>query len=319
MKDQWGREIDYLRISLTDRCNLRCSYCMPAQGIAHKKPHEQMLSLEQIYEIAKVFVSLGIKKIRLTGGEPLVRLGIVTLIERLCALDPELEIVMTTNGVLLAQMAEELKRAGLNRVNISLDSLSEETYREITRGGNLREALAGIDAAERVGLAPIKINTVLIGGVNDGEIADLVAWTKTRPIDVRFIELMPIGEAAGWAKERFVPNETVLTRVPELAPVPSDDPHAPATYYQIAGAVGRVGLINPISCKFCEDCNRVRLTASGRLKLCLHSDREIDLSSYVEDPEHLRSVLQEAIWSKEQEHHLESGEYIERNMNQIGG
>ena len=318
MQDSFGREINYLRISLTDRCNLRCKYCMPEKGI-DKVPHDEVLTLEEIYEIAKTFVELGITKIRLTGGEPLTRVDIVELVEKIAKLDGLKDLAMTTNARLLKKLAKPLKEAGLNRVNISLDTLDEDKYKEITRGGKLSEALEGLEEAKRVGLTPIKINTVLIGGFNDDEIEDLVGITEKEEIDVRFIELMPIGEAIDWVEEKFISNDIILDRVKELAPVPRKDKSSPAVYYKLPNGKGKVGIINPISCKFCEDCNRVRLTSRGQLKLCLHSNVEIDIKSALRNGEDLKTLILESIEKKEESHHLEDGEFITKNMNQIGG
>lgn len=318
MKDSFGREINYLRISLTDRCNLRCEYCMPEDGV-RKIKHDDLLTLEEIYEITKVFVDLGINKIRLTGGEPLVRLGVLDLIKNISELDGVNEVAMTTNGQLLGEYARDLKDAGLTRLNISLDTLDKEKYKEITRGGDLDKVLEGIKKAKEIGLTPIKINTVLIGGFNEDEIPKLVNLTKDQKIDVRFIELMPIGEAAGFAKSKFIPNSKVLEIASGLEAVEAEDKSSPAVYYKLPNALGKVGIINPISCKFCSSCNRVRLTSTGVLKLCLHSNREIDLREAFRNKEDIKSIIEEAIFSKEEEHHLENKKYISRNMNQIGG
>ncbi|TJX15405.1 GTP 3',8-cyclase MoaA [Tissierella creatinini] len=317
MKDSFGREINYLRVSLTDRCNLRCEYCMPGKGV-DKLEHGDIMTLEDTYEVIKVFVDLGIDKIRFTGGEPLVRLGIVDLISKVSKLEGVREIAMTTNGILLEKYAKSLKEAGLTRVNISLDTLNKERYRDITRGGDLDKVLNGIKAAKEVGLTPLKINTVLIGGFNDDEIPSLIDLTRD-DIDVRFIELMPIGEAAGFAKEKFIPSSRILEAVKDLIPVVAEDKFSPALYYKLPGAKGKVGIINPISCKFCKSCNRVRLTSTGLLKLCLHSNREIDLKKAFENKEDIKKIISDAILTKEEEHHLEDKEYISRNMNQIGG
>ena len=319
MRDSFGREINYLRISLTDRCNLRCSYCMPEQGIVNKTEHDEILSLEEVYRIAKAFAKLGVSKIRLTGGEPLVRKGIVELVERLSKLDGVTDLAMTTNGLLLKDMAGPLKDAGLGRVNISLDTLDKSKYKEITRGGDLKKVLEGIEEARRVGLTPIKINTVLIGGFNDNEIMDFINMTQKENIDVRFIELMPIGEAADWVTKNFISNNKVIERAKALIPVNRDDVSSPATYYKLPGAKGKVGIINPISCKFCEYCNRVRLTSTGKLKLCLHSNKEIDLKKYLHSDDALEGIILDSVHKKEESHHLEDGDYITRNMNQIGG
>lgn len=291
---------------------------MPEKGIDCKLRHEDMLSLEEMYILIKNFVELGIDKIRFTGGEPLVKKGIVDLIDKVSKLEGVNDLTMTTNGRLLKQMAGPLKEAGLNRVNISLDSLDPVKFSEITRGGDLNSVLEGIDEAIRVGLTPVKINTVLIGGINDNEIRDLIDLTR-RGMDVRFIELMPIGEAAGFAEERFVSTNLVLETVDELVPVEREDISSPAAYYLLPGVEGKVGLINPISCKFCSNCNRVRLTSTGKLKLCLHSDREIDLKFALRNNRDIRKIIKDSIWTKEESHHLEDEQYIVRNMNQIGG
>ncbi len=318
MRDSFGRKINYLRISLTDRCNFRCVYCMPQKGIDDKLHHEDMLPLEDMYTLIKNFVELGIDKIRFTGGEPLVRKGIIDLVEKVGKLEGVRDLAMTTNGQLLKKMAAPLKKAGLNRVNISLDTLDPVKFREITRCGDLDAVLDGIEESINVGLTPVKINVVLIGGVNDNEIRDLIEFTK-RGIDVRFIELMPIGEAANFAKEKFVSTDLVLETVKELVPVEREDKSSPAAYYVLPGVEGKVGLINPISCKFCANCNRVRLTSTGKLKLCLHSNREIDLKSALQNNENIKEVIKNAIWTKEESHHLEDEQYVIRNMHQIGG
>ncbi|MCR3956977.1 MAG: GTP 3',8-cyclase MoaA [Gudongella sp.] len=319
MRDRFGRDINYLRISLTDRCNLRCEYCMPEDGIKNKIPHEDMLSLEELYEITKAFVDLGISKIRFTGGEPLVRYGAVEFIKKVNALEGVREVTLTTNGIMLNDYLDELLDAGVKRLNISLDTLDPEKYKKITRGGDIHRVLTAIENARAKGIKPIKINTVLIGGFNDDEIPKMLEMTRDGSMDVRFIELMPIGEAAGFAKSKFISNEEILRRVPQLVAVEREDPSSPATYYRLPGGKGKVGLINPISCKFCTNCNRVRLTATGKLKLCLHSNREIDLKKVLREGRDLQEEISEAILTKEEEHHLEDQEYISRNMNQIGG
>ncbi len=319
MQDQYRREINYLRISLTDRCNLRCIYCMPAEGV-EKQHHRDILSLEEIAEIAEAAVELGINKIRLTGGEPLTRLGVTWLIKRLSALPGVREIAMTTNGILLPRMAQELKDAGLTRVNISLDTLDAARYRQITRCGTLADALAGIEAAERVGLTPIKLNAVLIGGFNDCEIPAMVELTREKPIEMRFIELMPIGDTDIFGPEAYIPVDTVLERAPELQPLPDGAPGAVAKLFALPGAKGRVGLISPISHSFCSSCNRIRLTADGFLKLCLHSSWEIPLRGLHGDE--LRRTFAYAIGQKPEEHNVLSRTErsdAARNMHEIGG
>ncbi len=321
MKDKHNRNISYIRISVTDRCNLRCSYCMPQEGII-KKQHSEVLSLEEIYQVVHACTFLGISKVRITGGEPLIRKGLVSLIEKLSKLEQIKEVALTTNGILLPKYAKELKEAGLKRVNISLDTLNSDKYREITSFGKLQDVLAGIEAAKKVGLTPVKLNTVLIGCFNDEEIEDFVKLTIDEPIDVRFIELMPIGQAAGWAKSRFIPNTTVLDKCSDLAPVESIDASSPAKYYRLPNAKGRVGLINPISHGFCADCNRIRLTADGKLKPCLHSDDEIDIKTLMREKNgSLEDAIKEAIYSKPLQHELnqKDSKPIDRDMFRIGG
>lgn len=320
MHDSYGRKINYLRVSLTDRCNLRCKYCMPEDGLENKLDHEDILKLEDVYKVIEAFVELGIDKVRFTGGEPLVRKGIVDLIRKVNNLENVKDIALTTNAILLEDMLEDLKDAGLTRVNISLDTMDKEKYKLITRGGDLDRVLSAIKKAQTLNINPIKINSVLIGGFNDSkeEVEKLVSLTK-EGIDVRFIELMPIGEGVNFAKERFVSNEEIIHSLDNLTKVEREDKSSPAVYYKINNNKGKIGIINPISCKFCNDCNRVRLTSTGILKTCLHSDNEIDLKQYLHDKELLKKVIIEAVNKKEESHHLDTGIFIKRNMNQIGG
>ena len=318
MKDRYGREIEYLRISLTDLCNLRCVYCMPEGGIC-KLPHDRILTLEEVVEIAGAAVELGIRKIRLTGGEPLVRRGIVDLVARLRALPGLRELVLTTNGILLPELAKPLRDAGLDRLNISLDTLDAEKYRRLTRGGELQKALDGIHAAEAAGFAPIKLNAVLLGGVNDDEIPALCALTMDRPIEMRFIELMPIGDALYFGKEACIPVDTVLEKMPQLTPLPRGRSSV-ARRYTLPGAKGSIGLISPVSCSFCSECNRIRLTADGCMKPCLHSAEEFPLRGKHGDA--LRRAICDAVNAKPEAHIDFTGTQRSesaRNMNQIGG
>lgn len=326
MKDGLGRNINYLRISVTDRCNLRCRYCMPEEGI-EKKHHTDMLTLEEIFEVVKVCAGLGTDKIRITGGEPLVRKGLIGLIEKIAALESIKDIALTTNGVLLKKLAHDLREAGLKRINISLDTMNEKKYEYMTRGGKIKDVLEGIDEALKIGLVPIKINTVLSKGFNEDEIEAFIKLTLNENIDVRFIELMPLGQAAGFASEHYLPNSEVLERFKELEPVEAADKSSPAKYYKLPGAKGRVGLINPISHKFCDNCNRIRLTADGKLKPCLHSNKEIDVRGILRDGklDDRYAALQEAVAEAIQvkpEHHTLNDLYskpIERDMYTIGG
>lgn len=320
MKDNFGRRINYLRVSVTDFCNLRCKYCMPEEGVI-QKPHHEILSLEEIFEIIKCSTELGIDKIRITGGEPLVRKGIISLVEKISQLEEIKDLAITTNGVLLEKYAHDLKKAGLKRVNISLDTLNEVKYKEITRGGNLNNVIKGIEAANEVNLTPIKINTVLIGGFNDDEIVKFANLTMDYNIHVRFIELMPIGHASKWAEEKFLSNNIVLKKLPNLIPLEIER-GVPAKYYKLPNAKGKIGLINPISNHFCTTCNRVRLTADGKIKPCLHSDKEIDIKTVIRnDKTKLKETLRRAILGKPAKHHINENGYkpIERDMFKIGG
>ena len=318
MKDTFQREITYLRISLTDLCNLRCVYCMPPEGV-RKQTHDQILSLEEIGEIARAAVELGVKKIRLTGGEPLVRRGVLSLCRELRRIPRLQELTLTTNGLLLPGMAAELKAAGVDRVNVSLDTLDPEKYRRITRGGCLEDALAGIQAARDAGLSPLKLNCVLIGGFNDDEIPALAALTERAPVEVRFIELMPIGDTAGFGPEAYLPCEAVLERLPRLEPAAGERTGV-AERFRLPGAAGTVGLIRPLSRCFCAQCDRIRLTADGYLKPCLHSREEISVRG-LHGPD-LRRRLEQAIRHKPEQHgQLSASARSEsaRGMNRIGG
>lgn len=314
MRDQFDREITYLRISITDLCNLRCQYCMP-EGVCQKQ-HADILSFEEIVEIVEASAKLGVKKVRITGGEPLVRRNCVELVRMVAAVPGIEEVDMTTNGVLLSRYAKELKEAGLRRVNISLDSLKPEKYADITGGGKLQDALEGVKAAFEAGLTPVKINTVLIGGFNDDEITDFVELTRTSPIELRFIELMPMGGKFG--KSAYVPGQTVLDRVPALVPIPHDG--GVARLYRLSEGKGRVGLISPLSRHFCGTCNRLRLTSEGNLKPCLHSGQEILVRG--KHGTELLEALQTAIMNKPQMHGTLDAEHLSeagRAMHTIGG
>ncbi|WKY45622.1 GTP 3',8-cyclase MoaA [Eubacteriaceae bacterium ES2] len=319
MKDHYGRKINYMRISVTDLCNLRCVYCMPEEGI-QKHQHQKNMSFEEIISLIKAGTQLGIDKIRLTGGEPMVRNGIVELVEAIGQIEGIRDLTMTTNGILLPKYAKDLKNAGLNRVNISLDTFDEKKYHQITRWGKLDDVMAGIEAALAVGMKPIKINTVLINGFNDDEIDQFVNFTIENPVDVRFIELMPLGESSNYAENKYLSNAEVLKRVPELMAVLEPEKTGPAEYYQLPGARGRVGLINPISKHFCSECNRIRVTTDGKIKPCLHSDNEIDILKLRDQGLTYLQILEKAIGAKPERHMLEDNEkQMVRNMNEIGG
>ena len=315
MKDRNGRTIKYLRLSVTDLCNCRCVYCMGENGVP-RLPHSAILSFEEIEEIVRAAVSLGVTKVRLTGGEPLVRRGIDELVRRLRGIEGVEELAMTTNGARLAEYAARLKSAGLDRLNVSLDTLDPEKFRRITRIGELRDTLDGLDAARRAGFEHIKLNTVLMGGVNDDEIVEIAALAKDGAFDVRFIELMPIGECTDWDRRRFLPAERVLEYLPKGERVPSD---GVAELWRPAGFRGTVGLIRPLSHRFCADCDRIRVTADGCLKPCLHSAREIPLRG--KHGEALVRTIAEGMQAKPREHHMADGHASEsrRGMNRIGG
>ena len=315
MKDAFGRDIYYLRLSVTDLCNLRCIYCMPEHGVI-KQLHEDILSVEEIAEIVRAAAACGITKVRVTGGEPLVRKGIIEICTVISQTPGICELCMTTNGILLPKYATQLKNAGVSRLNIGIDSIDPEIYRKITRIGTQEDAFNGVKAALDAGFDAIKINVVLIGGMNDGEILSLLDLTRRFNVNVRFIEVMPIGECAGWAEARFLKAASVLELAPELQDIGID---GVAKLYMLPGALGTVGLISPISSHFCPTCNRIRVAADGMLKPCLHSSDEINLRGLrgVE----LENTIRSAISSKPQKHRLDLGEISSsaRNMNAIGG
>lgn len=314
MQDGCGRTIDYLRLSVTDLCNYRCRYCMPPEGVT-KRGHEEMLSLEELAEIAEAAVRVGVKKIRLTGGEPLVRRGIVELCRRLRAIPGLEELCLTTNGALLPQLAAPLREAGVDRLNISLDTLRPDRFAEMTRLGRLSDTLAGIEAAEAAGFHNLKLDTVLIGGFNDDEIEDFVNLTREHPWEVRFIELMPMGPCAEWDKGCFLSDDTVLQKIPALQQI---EPCGVARRYRLPGAAGTVGLISPVHHDFCAQCRRIRVTADGKLKGCLHSAEELPLRGL--HGKALEDAIRQGILHKPERHHLaEHRSDTPRNMNQIGG
>ena len=317
MIDRFGREITYLRISVTELCNLRCRYCMPEDGVC-KKTHEEMLTEDEIIMAVRAAASLGIRKLRITGGEPLIKKNIVSICQRAAAVPGIQEVCITTNGTLLPELAKPLRDAGVSRVNISLDTLDPEKFRYISRVGELDQAVAGIRAALDAGFDKVKLNTVLIGGFNDGEIAPLAALTKRWPVDLRFIELMPMYDSGDFGPESFIPYTVVTDRLPELMPVEPDG--GVARLFRLPGAQGNIGLISPVSAHFCAACNRVRITADGKVKPCLHSAEEYALKGLDEDA--MREVLRDAIFHKPKWHgelSFSERSHAGRNMNQIGG
>jgi len=315
MLDQFGRNITYLRLSVTERCQLRCTYCRVEEGIC---PKAKELSPAEYERIVRMCMQLGIQKVRLTGGEPLLRKDILEIVERIAGIEGLRDLSMTTNAQMLPGKAQLLKQAGLRRLNISLDSLKPEVFHELT-GGDIQLVLQGMEEAVEAGLLPLKLNVVLVRGVNDGEIDDFIALTREHPIDVRFIELMPIGDRGENATRR-ISNQEVLNARPYLQPVPARFPGQPSADYQVPGYRGRVGFISPISHQFCADCNRIRVMSDGTLRPCLGVAREIPLTSALaQDDETLREAIQSAIYKKPAAHRFESCTFTERNMSRIGG
>jgi len=279
--DRFGRHLSYLRLSVTDRCNLRCRYCMPEEGV---KPlaHDDILSYEELYRLARIACELGVRKIRVTGGEPLVRRGIVEFIGRLSVLPQQPEITLTTNGMRLKELAEPLKRAGLSRVNVSLDTLRPERFQQITRREGLAEVLAGLDAAIEAGLGPVKINMVPILGVNDDEIVDFARLTLEHPWDVRFIEFMPVSSDLDYSAEKRISAELIRQRIETLGTLSDEQRTAadgPARQYRLAGGQSTLGIIPAVSNHFCGECNRLRITSNGKIRPCLFSAAELDVRS----------------------------------------
>ncbi|MGI6367707.1 MAG: GTP 3',8-cyclase MoaA [Anaerolineae bacterium] len=323
--DGCGREISYLRVSVTDRCNLRCVYCMPAEGVPDLG-HNRMLRLEEIARLVRIGAGLGIRNVRITGGEPLVRLGIVDLVAMIRAIEDIESISMTTNGIALPQFAEQLAGAGLNRVNISLDTLDADRYRTITRRGRLEDALAGIRAAYAFGLTPVKINMVVMAGVNDDEVVSFAGRTVSEGWHVRFIEFMPLGEQARLARASYVSSTVTRQRIEEAwGPlVPADiEGFGPARTWRVPGSDGSIGLISALSQHFCSSCNRIRLTADGTLVPCLFSDLAYDLWEPMRagaDDDSLRDIWLEALAHKPAGHHLERAlTTTSHQMSRIGG
>ena len=318
MIDAYGREIYYLRLSVTDLCNLRCRYCMPADGIC-KKSHAEMLTEDEMITAVQAAASLGIRKLRITGGEPLVKKNILSICERSAAVVGINEVCMTTNGTLLSPwVADDLKAAGVDRLNISLDTLNPGKYAYITRGGELNQVLCGLETALDAGFEHLKINVVLIGGFNDDEIPALAELTRRYPVDVRFIELMPMTKSEALGPQAYVPVSAVLRALPGL--IPSGHGDGVAKLYQLPDAQGNIGLISAVSSHFCAACNRIRLTADGKLKPCLHSNREIPIKEL--NFEEMRREMTQVILNKPACHELLSvtaRSTAGRNMNQIGG
>jgi GTP 3',8-cyclase len=322
--DSFHRPINYLRISVTDRCNLRCVYCMPPEGVSALK-HSDILSYEEVCLIARAAAELGIKKVRITGGEPLVRANLTSLVRMLSEIEGIDDLSLTTNGIRLGSYANELRHAGLKRVNISLDSLRPKKFERITRIGKLEDVLQGIEAARAAGFKPVKINMVVLRGINDDEVIDFARKTVQKGWHVRFIEFMPVGGNQQEMDERFMPVSEIAGRIESLGTLEpyTLDGNGPAKYFRLPGAIGTIGFISPVSEHFCFKCNRLRLTAEGKLLPCLLSDKAIDLRGPLRQgasADEIKGLLEQAIAAKPEGHKLAVGTTTkDRSMCQIGG
>ncbi len=324
--DTFNRIVTNLRISVTDRCNFRCAYCMPEEGMEWLKK-DKLVTYEEITRLAHIFASLGVRKIRLTGGEPLMRKELWRLIRMLRSVDGIDDIALTTNGYFLKEQGRELVDAGLNRINISLDSLDPRVFAEMARRDYFKQTWEGIEEVERLGIKPIKLNVVLIRGVNDGEILKFAELARTRSFVIRFIEFMPIGKDDGWAIDKVVPTREVLEIINSycwLVPVPHSNGKAPADRYVFEDGKGEIGFISSVSQPFCSDCDRVRLTSDGKFRTCLFSLVETDLRAMLRggsSDQEIADALVAAVWKKEEGHLINRPGFVrpERTMSQIGG
>jgi cyclic pyranopterin phosphate synthase len=329
LHDAFGRRIDYFRISVTDRCNLRCVYCMPPEGV-QLEPHANMLRYEEIVQVVETAAALGIRKVRLTGGEPLIRPDVTWLVQSIARIPGIEEISLTTNGMLLEKLATPLAQAGLHRINVSLDTLDPDKFRRLTRFGSIDKVWRGIEAAERAGLTPIKLNAVVIRGVNDDELVDLARLTVDHAWHVRFIELMPVGNEDDWGDgfpqvgNRYFSVQEMLDRLSPLSMTPAEQPvgNGPARTYRIPGAPGSVGFISPLGDHFCSACNRLRLTADGRLRPCLLNDGEMPVREAIRAGKAIAPLVEKAVVLKPRGHELLAEHMTSpqnRMMCQIGG
>ncbi len=323
--DTFGRVATDLRISVTDRCNFRCTYCMPAEGLAWL-PKEELLTFEELQRLLRIFVSLGIRSVKITGGEPTVRADLPTLVRMLREVAPDADISMTTNGVLLDRLAEPLARAGLDRVTVSCDSLLRHRFAEMTRRDALERVLAGIRAAERAGLTPIKINCVVIAGRNEDEVVDFARWARETGYEVRFIEYMPLDAERRWERAKVVPSARIVEAIDRAFPlVPVRHGNEPATSYRFAdGAPGGVGVIASVTQPFCDSCDRLRLTAEGQLRACLFALEETDLRGPMRagaDDAELEALVRRTVWRKWSGHRIDHPDFVQpaRSMSMIGG
>jgi cyclic pyranopterin phosphate synthase len=325
--DTFGRIHDNLRISVTDRCNIRCFYCMPEEGVQYMM-REEILSFEEIERFARIAVSLGVTKLRITGGEPLVRKDLAVLVKKLVEIPGVRDIALTTNGVLLAQQAEALYRAGLRRLNVHLDTLDRERFKQITRRDDLDRVLEGIDVARRLGFGPIKLNAVAVKNLLEPDLVPLAQYGRERDIEIRFIEFMPLDAQGLWDRGKvLLADDIIETLSREIAPlieIPDRDPRAPATEYRFADGVGRIGIVASVSRPFCMTCNRIRLTSDGKLRYCLFAIDETDVKGLLRTgapDEQIASVIRGNVMQKWMGHEINSQRFVPppRPMHAIGG
>jgi cyclic pyranopterin phosphate synthase len=324
--DGHGRSIGDVRVSVTDRCNFRCQYCMPAEGLAWLE-RPQLLTYEEIERIVRLLAAMGVHDVRLTGGEPLVRRELWRLVERLAALQDVHDLSLTTNGYLLAKQVDELVAAGLRRVNVSLDALAPDRFFQLTRRDSLAQVLAGLEAAQRhPELRPIKVNVVALRGFTEPEVVRFAEFARERPFEVRFIEFMPLDADQAWDMDQVLPNEEIRAMIDAVFPLVPDDraAHATATTWRFADGRGRIGFVSPVTEPFCDDCNRIRITADGMLRTCLFSLHETDLRALIRDGAddgELETAIREAVWSKELKHRINDPGFRQpaRSMSRIGG
>jgi len=327
MKDSFNRTINNLRISVTDRCNFRCTYCMPEEGMIWMD-REELLTYEEIHRLTRIFTELGINKVRLTGGEPLMRKDVHHLIQLLSSLDNLKDIALTTNGYFLSEQARLLAKAGLHRINVSLDSLDAAKFKEITRRDYLHRVFEGLDAVASYGIDPIKINVVVMRGINDNEIVDFATLAREKSYVIRFIEFMPIGLDDGWKSEKVMPSKEIRERIEtamqiKLRPVEYHGTQ-PSDRYVFDDGKGEIGFISSVSEPFCEHCNRVRITSDGKLRTCLFSHKETDLKKLIRGgvgDQEIKASITDAVWNKEEGHLINKPEFVRpsRTMSQIGG
>jgi cyclic pyranopterin phosphate synthase len=323
--DAFGRVADDLRISVTDRCNFRCTYCMPAEGLAWL-PKDEILTFEELTRILGLFVSLGVRSLKITGGEPTVRADLPTLVRMFREVGPELDISITTNGVLLDRLSGPLAEAGVDRATVSCDSLLRHRFEEMTRRDAFEKVLTGLRAAEAAGLTPIKINCVVIGGTNDDEVVEFARWSRETGYEVRFIEYMPLDAEHAWERARVVPAARILSAIDDAFPLAADgDTSQPATTYGFAdGAPGRIGVIPSVTEPFCDTCNRLRVTAEGQLRNCLFALSETDLREPLRagaTDDELVGLIRAGVWSKWSGHRIDHPDFVQpaRSMSMIGG